>query len=153
MLVNKVRAKEGDTTTFDQCVQLQQQDCEPRKMWLQVTDTFNCSNLSSTIHRYLSSVECLPSAGSLALSGLSTRPRLTLSTTICWSELLRNLTLLLRLVHTTVARQHLTNVCRYLRSFCQVFFLVLHHSSLTPVNLTSSTPDTKIHSRRRRSTR
>jgi len=36
VLVNKVRAKEGDTTTFDECVQLQQQDCDPKRMWLQI---------------------------------------------------------------------------------------------------------------------
>ena len=36
VLVNKVRAKEGDTTTFDECVRLQQPDCDPKRMWLQI---------------------------------------------------------------------------------------------------------------------
>ena len=36
VLVNKVRAKEGDTTTFDECVRQQGADCEPRKLWLQI---------------------------------------------------------------------------------------------------------------------
>ena len=42
VLVNKVRAKEGDTTTFDQCVELQQQDCDPKRMWLQVLNSWPC---------------------------------------------------------------------------------------------------------------
>ena len=42
VLVNKVRAKEGDTTTFDDCVRLQQPDCEPRRMWLQVKMRVSC---------------------------------------------------------------------------------------------------------------
>jgi len=36
VLVNKVRAKEGDTTTFDECVERGQADCDPKKMWLQI---------------------------------------------------------------------------------------------------------------------
>jgi len=36
VLVNKVRAKEGDTTTFDECVEAGQVDCDPKKMWLQI---------------------------------------------------------------------------------------------------------------------
>lgn len=36
VLVNKVRAKEGDTTTFDACVAAGGPDCDPRKLWLQV---------------------------------------------------------------------------------------------------------------------
>ena len=41
VLVNKVRAKEGDTTTFDECVEKKlSPDCDPRRMWIQVT--FHC---------------------------------------------------------------------------------------------------------------
>ena len=37
VLVNKVRAKEGDTTTFDECVASQlSPDCDPKRMWIQV---------------------------------------------------------------------------------------------------------------------
>ena len=36
VLVNKVRAKEGDRTTFDECVDQQGPDCDPRRLWLQV---------------------------------------------------------------------------------------------------------------------
>ena len=32
----QVRAKEGDTTTFDACVAAAGPDCDPRKLWLQV---------------------------------------------------------------------------------------------------------------------
>ena len=36
--MNKVRAKEGDTTTFDECVAKQlSPDCDPKRMWIQVT--------------------------------------------------------------------------------------------------------------------
>ena len=41
VLVNKVRAKEGDTTTFDECVAQQlSPDCDPKRMWIQVTGQF-----------------------------------------------------------------------------------------------------------------
>ena len=37
VLVDKVRARDGDTTTFDECVADQlSQDCDPKRMWLQV---------------------------------------------------------------------------------------------------------------------
>jgi len=36
VLVNKVRAKEGDTTTFDECVDKGQPDCDPKKLWIQI---------------------------------------------------------------------------------------------------------------------
>jgi len=36
ILVDKVRAKQGDKTTFDDCVEQQFSDCDPKKMWLQV---------------------------------------------------------------------------------------------------------------------
>lgn len=36
VLVNKVRAKEGDTTTFDECVEAGQPDCDPKKLWIQI---------------------------------------------------------------------------------------------------------------------
>jgi len=36
VLVNKVRAKEGDTTTFDECVEKSQNDCDPKRMWIQI---------------------------------------------------------------------------------------------------------------------
>jgi len=36
VLVNKVRAKEGDTTTFDECVEAGQADCDPKKLWIQI---------------------------------------------------------------------------------------------------------------------
>jgi len=36
VLTSKVRAKEGDTTTFDSCVEKAGPDCDPRKLWLQV---------------------------------------------------------------------------------------------------------------------
>jgi len=36
VLVNKIRAKEGDTTTFDECVNKGQADCDPKKMWIQI---------------------------------------------------------------------------------------------------------------------
>ena len=39
--MNKVRAKEGDTTTFDECVAQQlSPDCDPKRMWIQVTGQF-----------------------------------------------------------------------------------------------------------------
>ena len=39
--MNKVRAKEGDTTTFDECVAKQlSPDCDPKRMWIQVTGQF-----------------------------------------------------------------------------------------------------------------
>jgi len=35
--VNKVRSRMGDTVTFDECVErVHSQDCDPRKLWLQV---------------------------------------------------------------------------------------------------------------------
>jgi len=37
VLVKKVRAKEGDTTTFDECVAQQlSPDCDPKRMWIQI---------------------------------------------------------------------------------------------------------------------
>ena len=36
VLVDKVRAKEGDTTTFDECVEKGQSDCDPKKLWIQI---------------------------------------------------------------------------------------------------------------------
>jgi len=35
-VLDKVRSKAGDTTSFDQCVKLGQPDCDPKKLWMQV---------------------------------------------------------------------------------------------------------------------
>lgn len=36
VLTSKVRAREGDTTSFDDCVEQGGPDCDPKKMWLQI---------------------------------------------------------------------------------------------------------------------
>jgi len=36
VLTSKVRAREGDTTTFDECVVQGGSDCDPKKLWLQI---------------------------------------------------------------------------------------------------------------------
>eukprot|EP00088_Acartia_fossae_P003972 TRINITY_DN11705_c0_g1_i1.p1 TRINITY_DN11705_c0_g1~~TRINITY_DN11705_c0_g1_i1.p1 ORF type:complete len:338 (-),score=22.18 TRINITY_DN11705_c0_g1_i1:527-1462(-) len=44
-VLDKVRSKAGDTTSFDECVRLNQPDCDPKKLWMQVP--FFCG---SSIH-------------------------------------------------------------------------------------------------------
>lgn len=36
VLTSKVRAREGDTTSFDECVEQGGSDCDPKRMWLQI---------------------------------------------------------------------------------------------------------------------
>ncbi|XP_023345285.1 heparin sulfate O-sulfotransferase-like isoform X2 [Eurytemora carolleeae] len=36
ILEDKVRSKQGDTTTFDECVERNQPDCDPKKLWMQI---------------------------------------------------------------------------------------------------------------------
>jgi len=36
ILVDKKRSKQGDKTTFDECVESSQPDCAPKKMWMQI---------------------------------------------------------------------------------------------------------------------
>ena len=80
VLVDKVRAKEGDTTTFDECVERAQNDCDPKKMWIQIP--FFCGTAP----------KCWDPGSEWALA----QAKHNLVNSICLLELQKNLTALLK---------------------------------------------------------